>query len=312
MANLVRRLAETGHDVVAADIVPPDAVLARFWRSVAGAVSFRRLDVTDRAAVDALARELRPARAVHGAAITSIPDDVERARFAQTVEVNISGTLNVLTALADAGISRLVVISSGSVYGLRPDLSPIGEKETGDPHALYPMTKWAADMLARRFAQVRGVSLAVARLASPFGPLERDTGSRPLLGPIAHWVAAALDGQPISVAGDPDLMRDPVHVDDVASGIAAIALADRLTHDAYNVGWGRLASARQTVAALTRVLPGVSVKWQPDQRSPWASAGHAMRGPLRVDRLKKDLGWKPRHDLDSGLAAYIEWLRADR
>ncbi len=107
-------------------------------------------------------------------------------------------------------------------------------------------------------------------------------------------------------------MRDPVHVDDVASGIAAIALADRLTHDAYHVGWGRLASARQTVAALTRIVPGAWWSGGPTSRRRGRAPANAMRGPLRVDRLKKDLGWKPRHDLDSGLAAYVEWLRADR
>ncbi len=309
MASVVRHLAERGHDVVAADLKAPDALLRRFVEGLPGRVSFRQVDVTDRTAVLALVREIRPARVVHGAAITAIPPDVEHARFAETAEVNIAGTLHVLAALADAGTGRIVAVSSGSVYGRRENLAPISEEDGKDPQALYPMTKWAGDMLARRFAEVHGVSLAVARLASPFGPLERDTGSRPLLSPMAYWATSAVSGERIVVTSDAMYRRDVVYVADVAAGIAALLLAERLPHDAYNVGWGQGTSAQEAVAALVRVLPGIEVEWRPDQPSPWLGPGNVARGPLRCDRLREDLGWQPRYDLDSGLAEYIEWLR---
>ena len=309
MANLVHHLAASGHDVVAADLKAPDAPMARFLDATPGKVSIRSLDVTDRAAVRALVGDVRPERAVIGAAITAIPPEAERARFVETVEVNVLGALHTLAALAEAGVRRVVSISSGSVYGRRPSLAPISEDDLGDPQALYPMTKHAADLLARRFADVHGVDLAVARLASPFGPFERDTGSRPLLSPIAVWTAAARQGQPVVVQGDARDARDAVYVADIASGIAAILLADRLGHDAYNVGWGRGATAEETVAALARLVPGLRVEWRPDQPSPWTGAGNVARGPLRIDRLQRDLGWAPRYDLDSGLAAYLAWSR---
>ena len=309
MANLVRWLAEHGHDVVAADLKPPDAPLRQFLHGLRGAVSFHQVDVTDRAAVLSLVREVRPARAVHGAAITAIPPDVERARFVETAEVNVMGTLHVLTALAEVGTGRIVVVSSGSVYGRRQDLALIAEDDIKDPQALYPVTKWAADMLARRFAEARGLDLAVARLASPFGPFERDTGSRPLLSPIARWARAALEGAPVVVTGDAAYRRDVVYAADVAGGIGSVLLTDRLPHDAYNVGWGHGTSAEEVVAALARILPGIQVQWRPDQPSPWLGPGNVARGPLRCDRLRQDLGWQPRYDLDSGLAEYVAWLR---
>ncbi|PYM78727.1 MAG: hypothetical protein DME13_28205 [Candidatus Rokuibacteriota bacterium] len=308
MANVVRHLAELGHDVVGADLTPPDPALRRFVESLPGRVSFRQIDVTDRAAFAALVHDVRPARAVHGAAITSIPPEVERARFVETADVNVMGTLNVLAALAQVRTGRVVAISSGSVYGPRESLTPLREDDAKDPHAGYPMTKWAGDMLARRFASVYGLDLAVARLAGPFGPFERDTGSRPLLSPMAEWATAAVNGEAVVVSGDPTVPRDAVYVGDVAGGIAAILLADRLGYDAYNVGWGRGTSAEQAVAALGRIFPKLVVEWCPERRSPWSSAG-AAAGPLRCDRLRQDLGWQPRYDLDSGLAEYIEWLR---
>jgi dTDP-glucose 4,6-dehydratase len=309
MASVVRHLAASGHDVVAADVKPPDASLTRFLDGLPGGVRFRQVDVTDRAAVAGLVRETRPGRAVHGAAITAIPPDVERARFMETAAVNIGGTLHVLAALADAGVARVVAVSSGSVYGRRDTLAPIAEDDGKDPQALYPMTKWAGDMLARRFAQVRTVDLAVARLASPFGPFERDTGSRPLLSPMAHWTASAVKGERLVVTGDPGYARDVVYVADVGSAIAAVLLAEHLPHDAYNIGWGRGTSAREAIDALRRICPGTEVEWRPDEPSPWVGPGHLPRGPLRCDRLRQDLGWQPRYDLLSGLAEYVGWLR---
>jgi len=311
MANLVRHLAECGHDVVGTDIKPPDPPLRRFLESLPGSVNFRQVDVTDRAAVAVLVQDVRPARVVHGAAITSIPPDVERARFVETVDVNVTGTLNVLAALAQARPGRVVVVSSGSVYGPRESFTPIREDDAKDPQTGYPMTKWAGDMLARRFAGVYGLDLAVARLAGPFGPFERDTGSRPLLSPMAEWATAAVKGEPVVVSGDATVPRDAVYVADVAGGIAAILLADRLSYDAYNVGWGRGTLAKQAMAALGQIFPNLRVEWCPDRPSPWSGAG-AVAGPLQCDRLRQDLGWRPRYDLDSGLAEYIKWLHQYR
>ena len=311
MANLVRHLAEGGHDVVGADLQPPDLPLRRFLENLPGSVSYRQVDVTDRAAVAVLVQDVRPARAVPGAAITSIPPEVERARFVETVDVNVTGTLNVLAALAQARPGRVVVVSSGSVYGPRESFTPIREDDAKDPQTGYPMTKWAGDMLARRFAGVYGLDLAVARLAGPFGPFERDTGSRPLLSPMAEWATAAVKGEPVVVSGDATVPRDAVYVADVAGGIAAILLADRLSYDAYNVGWGRGTLAKQAMAALGQIFPNLRVEWCPDRPSPWSGAG-AVAGPLQCDRLRQDLGWRPRYDLDSGLAEYIKWLRQYR
>jgi len=98
IANLARHLAEGGHEVIAADLNPPDPPLQRFLGGLRGAVRFRELDVTDGGAVARLLAEARPERLVHGAAITAIPPEVERARFLRTAAVNVAGTLEVLEA----------------------------------------------------------------------------------------------------------------------------------------------------------------------------------------------------------------------
>ncbi len=310
IANLARHLAQDGHEVIAADLGAPDAALRAFLEGHPGRVSFHRVDVTDGDALEKLMRQTRPSQVVHGAAITAIPPEVERERFLRTTAVNVTGTLTTLDAARKAGVGRIVVVSSGSIYGARPDLAPITEEDPARPERLYPMTKWAGEALGRRFGEVHGLDLVVVRLASPFGPFERDTGSRPLLSPIEEWATAALAGRKLSVAGSPTLPRDVVYVPDIASGIAAVLLAERLPHQVYNVGWGRGASPHEVMDALGRLVPGLQVEYRPDDPSPWSVS--APRGPLSIDRLRGDLGWAPRFDLDSSLAAYLEWLGSRR
>ena len=307
IANLARHLAEAGHDVIAADLNPPDPPLQRFLGGLRGAVRFRELDVTDGARTARLLAETRPERVVHGAAITAIPPEVERSRFLRTAAVNVTGTLEVLEAARAAGVGRVVIVSSGSIYGPRPDLRPIVEDDPAGPGELYPLTKWAAEALGRRFAEINGMDLGVTRLASPFGPFERDTGSRPLLSPIHSWAVAAVRGEPLRVLGPPAPPRDSIYAADIASGIAAVLLADGLPHRVYNVGWGRATPVDAVLAALGRLVPGVKVERRPDEPSPWAAS--PPRGPLSIARITGDLGWAPRHDIESGLAAYLDWLR---
>jgi len=303
MSGLARHLAGRGHAVVAADLHLPEPALRGY---LGAAVTFRQLDVADPSAVRALLADVRPERVVHGAAITAVPADAERDRFVETTQVNVIGTLHVLDAVRRSGVERTVVVSSGSVYGARPDMTPVVEDDVAQPQGVYPITKWAAEALARRYAVIHGLELAVVRLASPFGPFERDTGSRPLLSAIHAWTRAALRGESVRVGGPPTALRDPIYIDDVAAGIAAVLLADRLPHDVYNVGWGRGVTTAETLAALTRLVPAMKFELVPDEPSRWPSL---VRGPLSVERLRQDLAWTPAYDLDSGLAAYAAWLR---
>jgi nucleoside-diphosphate-sugar epimerase len=306
MSGLARHLATRGHAVIAADLHPPDAALRAHLGGLEGEVTFRDVDVADAAAVRALVGDVRPERIVHGAAITAIPPEAERGRFVDTTRVNVIGTLHVLDAVRAYGARRTVVVSSGSIYGTRADRDPVTEDAAAQPQGVYPITKWAAEALARRYAAINALDLAVVRLASPFGAFERDTGSRPLLSAINDWTRAALRGEVLRIGGPANALRDPIYVDDVTSGIAAVLLAERLPHDVYNVGWGKGATTEDTLAALARLVPGVKIERVPEEPSRWPSLA---RGVLSSERLRRDLGWTPAYDLESGLAAYVTWLR---
>jgi nucleoside-diphosphate-sugar epimerase len=309
-ANIVRHLAANGEHVVMADIHPPDALLDTFLGDARASTEFLRLDVrNDRAAREAIGR-VKPERAVLAAAITPTPADVERARFRDAVEINIAGTVRALEALRYAGVGRVVLTSSGSVYGKRQDLTPLAEDDAPGPLlAVYPMSKAFSEMLALRFAEINGMDLVVARLCSPFGPMERDTGSRPLLSLVSHMTRAAMRGETLKLPPPRDLPHDVAHVADVASAVAALLHADRLDHKVYNVGWSRGYTAGQIVETLDHIVGGVRTEWL--DTDPDASPGAQARGPLICARLEADTGWRPHYDLETGIRAFVDWLKSN-
>ena len=74
------------------------------------------------------------------------------------------------------------------------------------------------------------------------------------------------------------------------------------------MGWGRGATTEETLAAIARAVPAVKIERVPGEPSRWPAL---TRGVLSADRLRGDLGWTPSYDLDSGIAAYVGWLRGE-
>src|SRR5262249_37125752 len=129
-AHCVRALARRTR-VIAADLVAPSAAVRAFWD---GEGSFEIVDVANVAAVYGVVARARPTHVVHAAAMTPLPDE-ERAHCARIVAVNIGGTANLIDAVLETGgVSRVLVFSSGAVYGFGPHLkAPIGEETAPAP-----------------------------------------------------------------------------------------------------------------------------------------------------------------------------------
>src|SRR6202165_390196 len=108
MSGLAGHLADRADTLGVTDLHAPDAALRAHLGGLAGAVTFRQVDVTDAQAVRLLVGEVRPDRIVHGAAITAIPPDAERGRFIETTRVNVLGTLHALAAVREFGTRRTV------------------------------------------------------------------------------------------------------------------------------------------------------------------------------------------------------------
>ena len=291
-ANLVRRMLRDGHEVY--------LLLRRdhpSWRvdDILADVRVFEADVGDRERVRQAIRQIKPQwafhLAVHGA--YSWQTGLE-----EIVRTNILGTLNLVEACADADVEVLVNTGSSSEYGYK-DHAPL-EAEVLEPNSHYAITKATATMFCRYTAHNRGMRIPTLRLYSVYGPYEEPRRLIPSL--IVKGLQSCLP--PLA---NPDTARDYVHVEDVVD--AYVRAASTSVGDAgaiFNVGTGVQTTLREIVQ-LTRSLLGVAdaPRWGSLPDRTWDTA------IWRADptKIRTELGWTPRYDVDVGLAETIAWFR---
>lgn len=304
--NLVQHLASFADvEVIAADVLEPDSAVREFLQPVSKRVSFYHLDVSDGAAYQRLARECGASHVVHAAAITPDPE-YERDYSVRVVEVNLIGSLNALAlAYQLPQVERVLLISSSGVYGAPPaGIKRQSERGRLNLDNLYAVTKISAEMVADRYGQLSSKGFAAVRLASVYGPMERPSGSRQHMSHFQRLRVALRESRRVRVWGA-DLARDWVYVWDVAEAIHSLLRAADWNHTVYNVGAGRAYPFRQVVNAF--VAHGLQMEWvDAPLQAEIAIRPEGVRAALDIRRLKKDTGFTPHYDLDTGVEAYLQ------
>ena len=304
-ANIVRDLAQNGHQVVSFDIHEPDELLENFLGHASSQVTFVQGDIVDPASVERLARGPSLDKIVHAAVYTVNREELETQRSRDMVAINIEGTANLLELARTQQVSRFVYVSSGAVYGTAlPGDQTLNEDTPPAPGNLYGITKFASEMITRRYGELHGISTATVRLSTPYGPMERVTGHRAVMSVFYDWTGRAVRGESIT-AEDMDQGRDYTYVADIAEGLRAVLDAPSLPHSLYNITAGGWVTFQEILDQVVELSPSTQVMTP--------AASHAKseysRGPLSGHRLFDDLGWTPRYDLKAGLAEYIQWRK---
>ncbi len=239
MSHVLRQWLERGRDyrVTSVDVFPADDLLKRFLAPYAGQVSLIEGSVTRQSFWDNELADQKPDFFIHGAAMTPNRNQSEKSQARTVVEVNIQGVLNALEwARNCASLRRMVHVSTGSIYGDEGPDGPLPEAgfEMRNPDSLYPITKRAGELLALRYRELFDLPLAVCRLSSIYGPMDRWTPGRDFQCVPKIIVQRALRGEAIRVCGA-DAIGDWLHAADVASGLLAMidssaARAHRIQH----------------------------------------------------------------------------------
>ncbi len=305
--NLVEHLLEQGHNVTACGLGPmPDAALAAF-AGLSGALEPVALDVRDRAAVRAATARARPEAVILGAAITpAAASDADT--MVDLVAVNVLGAVQTLEAAFEAGAQRAVFLSSASVYGAAVDAGTPLDEATNFPAPTtgYGACKLAAERLALRFGECRGVPVRAVRIGTVFGRWERETGLRQTMSPIHQVMRQALAGERVALPRP--CKRDFIYAPDVARAVATVLFAENAAHDLYNVGLGAEWTVEDWCAALAQ-RRDFSWSMAGEGLAPTVNLfGPADRPMMRIDRLRDDLGFAPAFPMAAALDDYLAWL----
>jgi dTDP-glucose 4,6-dehydratase len=151
------------------------------------------------------------------------------------------------------------------------------------------------------FHETHGLDTVIARCCNNYGPFQFPEKLIPLM------ILNALAGRPLPVYGDGLQVREWIHVDDHCAAIDAI-LAKGGTGEIYNVGMGDGRRNLDVIRAIVRLTgrDDSLIHHIPDR------PGHDRRYALRTDKIRAALGWCPRRAFDDGLAATVDWYRANR
>ena len=310
-ASIVKELAGAGHQVISLDLNAPDELMRSFLGDGSAQVTFVTGDILERTFLERTLLERTPAidKIVHAAVYTvnRIPVETERSR--EIVDINITGTTNLLELARRLRVQRFVYVSSGAAYGAAgPPDQTFNEDAAPRPDFLYGITKYTSELLTRRYGELHQLSTASVRLSTPYGPMERVTGHRGVMSVLYQWTGQALRGETISLA-DPDAGRDYTYVADIADGVRTVLDAPALPHDLYNLTAGRWITYSEILERLKEILPETKVEVVLGAGDA-ARSSEPTRGPLSGHRLYQDRGWTPKYDLATGLRQYLAWRRS--
>jgi UDP-glucose 4-epimerase len=314
MSHVMRQWVQrgAGYRVTSIDVFPADEQLSRFLEPYAGQVRLIEGSVTQQAFWEREMRELAPDYFIHGAAMTPNRGLSEKSGARTVVEVNVQGVLNALEwARNCASLKRMLHVSTGSVYGDDGPDGPLPEEgfEMRSPDSLYPITKRAGELLALRYRELFDLPLAVCRLSSIYGPMDRWTPGRDFQCLPNLIAQRALRGEPIRVAGA-EAVGDWLQVGDVARAMLALIDSTAAQPVIFNIAYGEAVSIRELIETVAALVPGTS--WQESTPDKADIVGHPDKrrgawGAYDNSRLRA-LGWSPT-PLADAFAQYLDWLR---
>jgi UDP-glucose 4-epimerase len=308
--NIALHFLAQGRDVALFDRRPPlDAVLMR-TKALPGKLSVIIGDVTDDAAVKAAVRP-RTDLVVLGAAITAGPER-DASDPASIIKVNLLAQIAMFEAARDAGVRRVINLSSAAAYGRAGErLALLDEDAAADPVALYPITKWASERIGARVAELWGLDFVSLRLSGVFGPWEHQTGVRDTPSPQFQVLTALREGKP-AILPRPGL-RDWIYAPDVAEAVAVAAGAASLPRKVYNVTTGQPWSVLDFGQSMARGLGrGECRLAETSEAATIDFYGPVDRAPMSGEAIANDVGWRARFGLEAALADLITYQQENR
>jgi dTDP-glucose 4,6-dehydratase len=237
----------------------------------------------------------------HLAALIAIPYSYRAP--SSYVRTNVEGTLNVLQAARDAGVSRVVHTSTSEVYGTAQAV-PITETHPLRGQSPYAATKIGADKIAEAFHLSFDQPVVTVRPFNTYGPRQSARAIVPTI------VTQVLAGRAVR-RGNTSPTRDLTFVSDTANGFIKAAEVDAAIGGTFNLGTGR-EIAIAALAALIGRLAGHEVEITVDEKRVRPVASEVERLAADSTLAKTVLGWAPEVSLEHGLAETIRWIADHR
>jgi UDP-glucuronate 4-epimerase len=303
-SHVCERLLQGGHSVWAFDDLNAfyDPQLKqrniREIQALAKPFEFLQGDITDRAALDELFAGAKFDQVIHLAARAGVrPSLAEPALYQR---VNVEGTVNVLEAARHAGVKKITIASSSSVYGVNSKV-PFAES---DPIfaaiSPYAASKLACEALGHVYHHVYGMDIAMLRFFTVYGPRQRPDLA---IFKFAKLISA---GKPIPVFGDGSSARDYTFVSDTVDGVMACT-QKQFGFEIFNLGESQTVTLNRLIEVLEKALGRKAII----DRQP-AQPGDVPLTFADITKARAQLGYRPRIKIEEGIGLFIDWFRGNK
>ena len=276
-----------------------------------------KVDICDRPAIDAVLAEVQPEAVLHLAAESHVDRSIDGA--APFIETNVGGTYTLLEAVlaywrtldeSARARFRFQHISTDEVFGSLGATGRFTETTPYAPNSPYSASKAASDHLVRAWHHTYGLPTLATNCSNNYGPYHFPEKLIPLI------IIRALRGESLPVYGKGENVRDWLHVEDHAEALTLVLRKGR-PGETYNVGGDSERRNIDVVRGICRLLDEMAPQspHRPHEsliRFVTDRPGHDARYAIDASKISSELGWRPRHDFESGLRDTVRWFLDNR
>jgi UDP-glucuronate 4-epimerase len=260
--------------------------------------SLYRTDIRNAADVQKVFAETKPQQVVHLAAKADTRLSITEPQA--YIDVNLTGTLNMLESAKAFAVEKFVFASSSSVYGNHATAPFSEEAPTDFPIAPYGATKKSGEILCYSYHTNFNLPVVCLRIFNAYG--ERN---RPDLV-LYKWVDSILHGRSIELSGEGERMRDFTYIGDLVRAIT-LALEKPISYEIINVGNAHPISLKDLLSVVEKVtVTKAEVVKRPSNK------GSVEMTHASVEKAKNVLGWEPTTSIEEGVSRLVAWFKNER
>ena len=214
------------------------------------------------------------------------------------IQTNVVGTQVLLDAALENKVKRFHHVSTDEIFGALELNSPkkFTEETPYNPRSPYAASKAAADHLVRAYYHTYSLPVTISNCSNNFGPFQFPEKIIPLA------ITNVLEGKKIPIYGDGQNIRDWIYVEDHARGIEQVLQKGKIG-ETYLIGSESEISNFDLAKKILKIL-GKDESWIEFVKD---RPGHDRRYAIKPEKIKRELGFKPRHQFDDALKTTVEW-----
>ena len=303
-SHVCERLLRDGHAVWALDDLNSfysPAVKEKNLKEISALgkpFTFVSKNLSDVKALENLFAQVQFEQVIHLAARAGVRPSLDEPEFFQ--QVNVEGTVNVLEAARRHGVSKALLASSSSVYGVNTKV-PFSESDpVFSVISPYAASKLACEALGHVYHYVYGMDVVMLRFFTVYGPRQR-----PDLA-IHKFAKLIQEGKPIPVFGDGSTERDYTYISDIVDGVFACT-QKKFAYEIFNLGGSQTVKLSRLIELLETALGKKAII----ERLP-LQPGDVPRTYADLAKARALLGYQPHVKIEEGIPQFVSWFRQNQ